>query len=68
MQVKPEWILVANASRARVPPLLPERFCTRLALQNAGSIAALILTIDCMVADLPTKAAPAQAMPALDMC
>ena len=31
---------------------------TRLALQNAGSIASLILTIDCMVAQLPRKDAP----------
>lgn len=38
---------------------------TRLALQNAGSIASLILTIDCMVADAPKKEAPASpaAMP-----
>lgn len=28
---------------------------TRLALQNAGSIASLILTIDCLVADVPKK-------------
>ena len=28
---------------------------TRLALQNAGSIASLILTIDCLVADAPRK-------------
>lgn len=28
---------------------------TRLALQNAGSIASLILTIDCLVADAPKK-------------
>lgn len=28
---------------------------TRLALQNAGSIASLILTIDCLVAELPRK-------------
>ena len=38
---------------------------TRLALQNAGSIASLILTIDCMVADAPKKETPASpaAMP-----
>jgi chaperonin GroEL len=40
---------------------------TRLALQNAGSIAALILTIDCMVADLPKKESPPQPMPGGDM-
>jgi chaperonin GroEL (HSP60 family) len=28
---------------------------TRLALQNAGSIASLILTIDCLVAEVPKK-------------
>jgi chaperonin GroEL len=28
---------------------------TRLALQNAGSIAALILTVDCLIADAPKK-------------
>jgi chaperonin GroEL len=28
---------------------------TRLALQNAGSIASLILTVDCMIADAPKK-------------
>ncbi|MFC5499362.1 chaperonin GroEL [Caenimonas terrae] len=30
---------------------------TRLALQNAGSIASLILTVDCMIADAPKKEA-----------
>ncbi|HEY0826236.1 MAG TPA: chaperonin GroEL [Ramlibacter sp.] len=30
---------------------------TRLALQNAGSIASLILTVDCLVAEAPKKAA-----------
>ncbi|MBG9390058.1 chaperonin GroEL [Caenimonas aquaedulcis] len=40
---------------------------TRLALQNAGSIAALILTIDCMVAELPKKEAPLQAVAAGDV-
>ena len=34
---------------------------TRLALQNAGSIASLILTIDCMIADAPKKETPASA-------
>jgi chaperonin GroEL len=29
---------------------------TRLALQNAGSIAALILTIDCLIAAVPPAA------------
>jgi chaperonin GroEL len=28
---------------------------TRLALQNAGSIASLVLTVDCMIADAPKK-------------
>ena len=32
---------------------------TRLALQNAGSIASLILTVDCMIANAPKKEAPA---------
>ncbi len=37
---------------------------TRLALQNAGSIAALILTVDCLIADAPTKQpAPEAALP-----
>ncbi len=31
---------------------------TRLALQNAGSIASLVLTIDCMIANAPRKEAP----------
>lgn len=31
---------------------------TRLALQNAGSIASLILTVDCMIANAPKKQAP----------
>ena len=41
---------------------------TRLALQNAASIAALLLTTDCMIANAPiaksaTPASPSQAMP-----
>lgn len=28
---------------------------TRLALQNAGSIASLVLTVDCMIANAPKK-------------
>jgi chaperonin GroEL len=40
---------------------------TRLALQNAGSIASLILTIDCMVADAPKKEQPLPAGPSPDM-
>ena len=36
---------------------------TRAALQNAASIAALVLTTECLVADKPEKKAPA-AMPA----
>ncbi|MBB3181960.1 chaperonin GroEL [Variovorax sp. Sphag1AA] len=40
---------------------------TRLALQNACSIASLILTIDCMVADVPRKEQPQQAAPSADM-
>jgi chaperonin GroEL len=32
---------------------------TRLALQNAGSIASLILTVDCMIANAPKKQPPA---------
>ncbi|MCB1000386.1 MAG: chaperonin GroEL, partial [Acidimicrobiales bacterium] len=32
---------------------------TRAALQNAASIAALVLTTECLVADKPEKAAPA---------
>lgn len=31
---------------------------TRLALQNAGSIAGLIMTVDCLIADAPKKEAP----------
>ena len=34
---------------------------TRLALQNAGSIAALVLTTDCMIASAPRSARGAQA-------
>ncbi len=33
---------------------------TRLALQNAGSIAGLILTTDCLIADAPPAAPPAR--------
>ncbi|SCK58101.1 chaperonin GroL [Variovorax sp. HW608] len=40
---------------------------TRLALQNAGSIASLILTIDCMVADAPKKELPPPGVPSPDM-
>jgi chaperonin GroEL len=32
---------------------------TRLALQNAGSIASLVLTVDCMIANAPKKQAAA---------
>lgn len=32
---------------------------TRLALQNAGSIASLILTVDCLIANAPKKQATA---------
>ena len=35
---------------------------TRLALQNAGSIASLILTVDCMIANAPKKQSGAPAM------
>ena len=35
---------------------------TRLALQNAASIASLVLTTDCMVANAPKKPAPADAL------
>ena len=34
---------------------------TRLALQNAGSIASLVLTVDCLIANAPRKHAPATA-------
>jgi len=41
---------------------------TRLALQNAGSIAGLILTTDCLIANAPVpKTAPAPHMPGGDM-
>ena len=39
---------------------------TRLALQNAASIASLVLTIDCMVANAPKKPSPADALPGID--
>lgn len=35
---------------------------TRTALQNAASVASLILTTDCMVADLPSDHQPMPAM------
>lgn len=35
---------------------------TRLALQNAASIASLVLTIDCLIANAPKKAAAADAL------
>ncbi|HEY0887815.1 MAG TPA: chaperonin GroEL [Ramlibacter sp.] len=34
---------------------------TRLALQNAGSIASLVLTVDCLIANAPKQAAPVAA-------
>ena len=37
---------------------------TRSALQNAASIAGLVLTTECMVARQPEPASPAEAMPA----
>lgn len=40
---------------------------TRLALQNAGSIASLTLTIDCMVADAPRKEPQQFTAPSPDM-
>ncbi|MEY3252418.1 MAG: hypothetical protein RL227_1391 [Pseudomonadota bacterium] len=40
---------------------------TRLALQNAASIAALILTTDCLIANAPPPAAEAAAAPSLPM-
>jgi chaperonin GroEL len=40
---------------------------TRLALQNAGSIAALILTTDCLIANAPVpKSATPAGMPGAD--
>jgi chaperonin GroEL len=36
---------------------------TRLALQNAASIASLVLTTDCMIANAPKKANEAPALP-----
>ena len=39
---------------------------TRLALQNAASIASLVLTIDCMVANAPRKASPADGLPGVN--
>ena len=36
---------------------------TRLALQNAASIASLVLTIDCLIANAPKKNAAADAVP-----
>lgn len=39
---------------------------TRLALQNAGSIASLVLTVDCMITDAPKPAdGPSAAVPSL---
>jgi len=39
---------------------------TRLALQNAASIASLVLTTDCMVANAPKKASRADEMPGVN--
>ena len=39
----------------------------RTALQDAGSVAGLLITTEAMVAELPKKAAPAPAMPGGDM-
>jgi chaperonin GroEL len=36
---------------------------TRLALQNAGSIAGLILTTDCLIADAPKSRTAASGVP-----
>lgn len=38
---------------------------TRLALQNASSIASLILTIDCLIAGAPDRASASDAMPGI---
>ena len=39
---------------------------TRLALQNAASIASLVLTIDCMVANAPMEPSPAEGLPGVN--
>ena len=36
---------------------------TRLALQNAGSIASLILTVDCLIAEAPKRQAEGERGP-----
>jgi chaperonin GroEL len=41
--------------------VLDPRKVTRAALQNAASIASLILTTDCMIAQVPEKPVPARA-------
>jgi chaperonin GroEL len=40
---------------------------TRTALQNAASIAGLMLTTECLIADLPEKGNHQMAMPSGDM-
>jgi chaperonin GroEL len=40
---------------------------TRTALQNAASVAALVLTTDCMIAELPSHKPPAPAHESLEM-
>jgi chaperonin GroEL len=40
--------------------VLDPRKVTRTALQNAASIASLILTTDCMIAQVPDKPVPAR--------
>ena len=39
---------------------------TRSALHNAASVAGLILTTDCMIAEIPKAGAPAPALEAMD--
>jgi len=41
--------------------VLDPRKVTRIALQNAASIASLMLTTDCMIAQIPDKKAAASA-------
>jgi len=40
---------------------------TRFALQNAASVAGLLMTTEAMVAEKPKKKSPAPAMPPEDM-
>ncbi|MBP5739862.1 MAG: chaperonin GroEL, partial [Spirochaetia bacterium] len=53
---KMEWVDMVKSG------IIDPAKVTRSALQNAASIASLLLTTECVVTDIPSKEAPAPAM------